>query len=40
MNRIFARVHFLFDLSAGKRLGGDVADFIVDNFLTSRDRDD
>jgi hypothetical protein len=24
----------------GQRLGSDVADFVVDNFLTSRDRDD
>jgi hypothetical protein len=40
MSRIFAGVHFLFDLTAGQRLGDDVADFVVDNFLTSRDRDD
>jgi membrane-associated phospholipid phosphatase len=40
MSRIFAGVHFLFDLTAGQRLGSDVADFVVDNFLTSRDRDD
>jgi hypothetical protein len=40
MSRIFAGVHFLFDLKAGQRLGDDVADFVVDNFLTSRDRDD
>jgi hypothetical protein len=40
MSRVFAGVHFLFDLAAGKRLGSDVADFVVDNFLTSRDRDD
>jgi len=40
MSRVFAGVHFLFDLTAGKRLGSDVADFVVDNFLTSRDRDD
>ena len=39
MSRIFAGVHFLFDLTAGQRLGSDVADFVVDNFLTSRDRD-
>jgi hypothetical protein len=39
-SRIFAGVHFLFDLTAGQRLGDDVADFVVDNFLTSRDRDD
>lgn len=40
MSRIFAGVHFLFDLTAGQRLGSDVGDFVVDNFLTSRDRDD
>jgi hypothetical protein len=40
MSRIFAGVHFLFDLTSGQRLGSDVADFVVDNFLTSRDRDD
>jgi hypothetical protein len=40
MSRIFAGVHFLFDLTAGQRLGSDVADFAVDDFLTSRDRDD
>ena len=32
-------VHFLFDLTTGQRLGSDIADFVVDNFLTSRDRD-
>src|SRR5467141_1386252 len=40
LSRIFAGVHFLFDLTSGRRLGDDVADFVVDNFLTSRDRDD
>jgi membrane-associated phospholipid phosphatase len=40
LSRIFAGQHFLFDLAAGQRLGNDVADFVVDNFLTSRDRDD
>ena len=39
LSRIFAGVHFLFDLTTGQRLGSDVVDFIVDNFLTSRDRD-
>jgi membrane-associated phospholipid phosphatase len=39
LSRIFAGVHFLFDLTTGQRLGDDVADFVVDNFLTSRDRD-
>jgi membrane-associated phospholipid phosphatase len=40
LSRIFAGQHFLFDLTTGQRLGSDVADFVVDNFLTSRDRDD
>jgi len=40
LSRIFAGVHFLFDLTTGQRLGSDVADFAVDNFLTSRNRDD
>jgi membrane-associated phospholipid phosphatase len=40
LSRIFAGVHFLSDLTTGQRLGADVADFVVDNFLTSRDRDD
>jgi hypothetical protein len=40
LSRVFAGVHFLFDLTSGRRLGDDVADFVVDNFLTSRDRDD
>jgi membrane-associated phospholipid phosphatase len=40
LSRIFAGVHFLFDLTTGERLGSDVADFVVDNFLTSRNRDD
>jgi membrane-associated phospholipid phosphatase len=40
LSRIFAGVHFLFDLTTGQRLGSDVADFVVDYFLTSRDRDD
>src|ERR1700757_1435238 len=39
LSRIFAGVHFLFDLTSGQRLGSDIANFIVDNFLTSRDRD-
>src|SRR6267378_7521429 len=40
LSRIFAGVHFRFDLTTGQRLGRDIADFSVDNFLTSRDRDD
>src|SRR5246127_688557 len=39
LRRIFAGVHFLFDLTTGQRLGSDISDFIEDNFLTSRDRD-
>jgi len=34
LSRIFAGVHFRFDLTSGARLGRRVADFIVDNFLT------
>jgi membrane-associated phospholipid phosphatase len=40
LSRVFAGVHFLFDLTTGQRLGDDVADFVGDNFLTARDRDD
>lgn len=40
LSRIFAGVHFLFDLTTGQRLGADVADFVVDNFLTLPHRDD
>jgi membrane-associated phospholipid phosphatase len=40
LSRIFAGQHFLFHLTTGQRLGSDVADFVVDNFLTSRDRGD
>jgi membrane-associated phospholipid phosphatase len=40
LSRIFAGVHFLFDLTTGQRLGSEVADFLVDNFLTSRHRND
>jgi hypothetical protein len=34
LSRIFAGQHFRFDLTAGRRLGREVADFIVVNFLT------
>src|SRR5690349_4730845 len=34
LSRIFAGQHFRFDLTAGQQLGRDVADFILDNFLT------
>ena len=34
LSRIFAGVHFRTDLTVGQRLGQEVADFILDNFLT------
>jgi hypothetical protein len=34
LSRIFAGVHFRFDLTAGERLGRDVAAFVVDRLLT------
>jgi PAP2 superfamily len=34
LSRIFGGQHFRFDLTTGQRLGRDVADFVVDNFLT------
>ncbi len=40
LSRIFAGVHFRFDLTAGDRLGRDVADFILDHLLLPRHRDD
>ena len=36
LSRIFAGQHFRSDLTAGQRLGRNVADFVVDNFLTPR----
>jgi hypothetical protein len=33
-SRIFAGQHFRTDENAGEKLGGSVADFVVDNFLT------
>ncbi len=39
-SRIFAGVHFRFDLTTGRRLGRDVAHFVVQNFLTPQRRDD
>ncbi len=33
-SRIFGGQHFRFDLTTGQRLGRDVADFVLDNFLT------
>jgi hypothetical protein len=40
LSRIFGGQHFHFDLTAGQRLGREVADFVVDNFLASRQRKD
>jgi PAP2 superfamily protein len=40
LSRIFAGQHFRFDLSTGQRLGREVADFVVDNFLTPVHRKD
>jgi membrane-associated phospholipid phosphatase len=34
LSRIFAGVHFRSDLTTGQRLGRQVADFVVDHFLT------
>lgn len=34
LSRIFAGVHFRFDLTAGQKLGRQTADFVFDNFLT------
>jgi hypothetical protein len=34
LSRIFAGVHFRTDLTVGQRLGSEVADFVLDNFLT------
>ena len=35
LSRIFGGQHFRTDLTTGQRLGREVADFVVDNFLTS-----
>ena len=40
LSRIFGGQHFRFDLSTGQRLGREVADFVVDNLLTSEKRKD
>jgi len=34
LSRIFGGQHFRFDLTTGQRLGRDVADFVLDTFLT------
>ena len=36
LSRMFAGVHFQFDLTSGQRLGREVADFVLDNFLSPR----
>ncbi len=38
LSRVFAGQHFRFDLTAGQRLGREVADFVTDNFLAPRHR--
>jgi hypothetical protein len=40
LSRIFGGQHFRFDLTTGQRLGREVADFVVDNFLTPVHRTD
>jgi hypothetical protein len=40
LSRIFGGQHFRFDLTTGQRLGRDVADFVLDNFLTPVHRTD
>jgi len=40
LSRIFAGQHFRFDLTTGQRLGREIADLVVDNFLTPVHRKD
>jgi hypothetical protein len=40
LSRVFAGQHFRFDLTAGSRLGRDVADTVFDNLLTAREKDE
>jgi hypothetical protein len=40
LSRIFAGQHFRSDLTSGHQLGRDVADFVLDHFLTRRRRHD
>lgn len=40
LSRIFAGVHFRFDLTNGQRLGRETADFVIDNFLTPAHEED
>jgi hypothetical protein len=39
-SRVFAGVHFRFDLTAGRRLGRNIAHFVLQNFLTPQRRED
>lgn len=39
LSRVFAGQHFRFDLTAGSRLGRDVADTVFDNLLTAKERE-
>ena len=38
LSRIFAGVHFRFDLTTGHRLGREVADFVLEKLLLPRER--
>jgi len=40
LSRIFAGVHFRFDLTTGHRLGREVADFVLEKLLLPREQDD
>jgi hypothetical protein len=40
LSRIFAGVHFRFDLTTGQRLGREIADFVIDNFSTPTHEED
>jgi PAP2 superfamily len=40
LSRIYAGQHFRFDLVAGQRLGGRIADYVLQNFLLPHGRDD
>jgi PAP2 superfamily protein len=40
LSRIFAGVHFRFDLTTGQQLGRAVAEFVVEHFLTRPDREE
>jgi hypothetical protein len=40
LSRIFGGQHFRFDLTTGQRLGREIADFVLDKFLTPGQRKD